>query len=183
MSEKSIKAEVELNGPGTREELLKLLSEFRTAILVTRDEEGLPRARPLSIVKCDEDGTVWFATAGHSPKVAELTTDQHVAVICHRTRDEAWISMSGVARTLRDPMKAKELWDASMKAWFSGPDDPALTLIRVTPSHAEYYEPKKPFLVRAFSFVKGMITREPPKVGTTKHVELDRLSDPGRFSH
>jgi general stress protein 26 len=183
MSEKSIKAEVELNGPGTKEELVKLLGEFRTAILVTRDDEGMPRARPLSIAKCDADGTVWFATSDHSPKVAELARDEHVAVICHRTRDEAWISMSCLATTVRDPNKVKELWDASMRAWFSGPEDPALVFIRVQPIHAEYYEPKKPFFIRPFSFVKGVITREPPRIGTTKHVELERLSDPGRASH
>jgi general stress protein 26 len=182
MSSKSEKSERELNAPGTREELNKLLGDFRTAILVTRDEQGLPRARPLAIQKCEADGTVWFASSDHTPKIDELARDNNVAVICHRTRDEAWISLSGRAELVTDRAKIKDLWTPAMKAWFEGPDDPAIVLIRVKPTHAEYYEPSKPFFVRAFEFVKGMVTREPPKVGTTKHVDLDRLSEPGRFS-
>lgn len=179
MSEKTIKTETELNAPGTRDELVTLVAEFRTAILVTHDEHGMPRARPMAIAKCDPDGTLWFSTSDHSPKVSELSRDGKVAVICHRTRDEAWVSISGRGTMVRDAAKTKELWDVGMKAWFSGPEDPALVFIRVEPIHAEYYEPTKPFVVRALEMVKGMLTKEPPKVGMTKHVDLDRLSDPG----
>jgi general stress protein 26 len=182
MSEKSAKADTELDETGTVGELVELLKEFRTAILVTRDSKGLPRARPLALLRCETDGTLWFSTSP-SPKVDELAADSSVAVICHRPRDEAWVSVSGRARVMKDPAKAKELWNVGMKAWFEGPDDPALLLIEVKPAHAEYYEPSKPFVVRAFEMVKGMVTNEPPKTGTTKHVEMDRLSDPGRLSN
>lgn len=182
MSEKSVKADVESDETGTREELGKLLGEFRTAILSTLDDHGMPRARPMAIVRCEPDGSVWFATSETSPKVAELARDNSVGVICHRSRDEAWISITGRARVMRDPAMAKELWNVGMKAWFTGPDDPALLLIQVTPVHAEYYEPSKPFVVRAFELVKGMVTNEPPKLGTTKHIDPNRLSEPGRLS-
>lgn len=173
----------ELNAQGSRAELIELLSEFRTGILVTRDDRGLPRARPLAILKCDRDGAVWFATSDHTPKIEEILRDPGVAVICHRTRDEAWISLSGGASLTRDRERARELWNAGMRAWFSGPDDPSLVLIRVAPRHAEYYEPKKPFLVRALELAKGMVGNEPPKIGTTKHLDFDRLSEPGRLSY
>jgi general stress protein 26 len=182
MSDKSQKAERDLNTTGTREELTALLKEFRTGILVTRDDRGMPRARPMAIAKCEADGSVWFATSSHTPKVDEIVRDTNVAVICHRNRDEAWISLSGRAELVRDRKKLEELWDPSMKAWFESKDDPAILLIRVTPIHAEFYEPNKPFFARAFEFAKGVVTREPPKLGETKHLDLNRLSDPGRLS-
>ena len=182
MSDKSQRAEKELNEPGTREELKRLLGEFRTAILVTHQDDGLPRARPMAIARCEGDGSVWFTSSEKTPKIDEIARDANVAVICHRSRDEAWISLSGRAELVEDRAKIKELWHPSMKAWFAGPDDPSIMLIRVTPVHAEYYEPSKPFLVRAFEFAKGLITREPPKLGATKHIDLNRLSEPGRLS-
>lgn len=182
MSEKTRTIEAEENATGSRAELCAMLKQFRTALLVTHDEAGRPRARPLAIAKVEEDGTIWFATAVHSPKVLEITKDAAVAVICHRDRDEAWISLSGAAMLSRDRAKIAELWDVGMKAWFTGPDDPALLLVKVTPMHAEYYDAKKPMVARAFEMVKGIVTDAAPKTGTTKHVDLDRLSEPGRLS-
>lgn len=182
MSEKTEKHEQKQNESGSREELRALLDEFRTAMLVTHDEHGLPRARPMAIVDRD-DTSVWFATTRPSPKVREIRDDEKVAVICHRSRDEAWISLSGRATLVNDPEKAKQVWDVGMQAWFSGPDDPALILVRVDPVHAEYYEPQKSLVGRAFEFAKGVVTNEPPKLGTVKHVDVERLSDPGRLSH
>jgi general stress protein 26 len=133
MSEKTHRAEHELNAPGTREELSKLLAEFRTGILVTRDDGGMPRARPLAIAKHDADGSLWFATPDHTAKVEEIARDGNVGVICHRTRDEAWISISGRAQLVRDRAKIKELWDASMKAWFAGPTIPPSSSFALRP--------------------------------------------------
>jgi general stress protein 26 len=180
MSEKTRTIELQENVSGRRDELRDLLLQFRTALLVTHDEVGRPRARPLAIAKVEDDGTVWFATAAHSPKVAELRQDSACAVICHRDRDEAWISISGTATLVRDREKINGLWDSWMRAWFEGPDDPALLLLKVSPSHAEYYEAKKPMVRRAFEMLKGMVTHSAPKTGVTKH--LFRLSEPGRLS-
>lgn len=183
MSEKTYEGEARQNTEGSRTELRDLLRDFRTAMLVTIDAQGFPRARPLAIAKIEDDDRVWFATPEHSPKVGEIAADSKVAVLCHRTRDDAWISLSGTARLLRDPLMAADLWSVGLKAWFSGPDDPALLLIEVRPIHAEYYEAHKPMIARAVEMVRGILSNEPPDLGPTKHVVLDRLSEPGRLSH
>jgi general stress protein 26 len=182
MSEKTRELEIEENETGSREELRDLLKQFRTALLVTHDDAGRPRGRPLAIAKIEDDATIWFATASHSPKVLEIANDAAVAVICHRDSDEAWISLSGAATLVRDRAKIAELWDVGMKAWFDGPDDPSLVLVKVKPSHAEYYDAKKPMVARAFEMLKGIVTNAPPKTGSTKHVDIGRLSEPGRLS-
>lgn len=183
MSEKTKKAEAQQNTSGSRDELRDMLRHFRTAMLVTHDTTGTPRARPLVIVKVEDDARVWFATTDHSPKIKEIAGDAGVAVVCHRSSDEAWISVSGHARLVRDRDKARSMWSPGLSAWFSGPDDAALLLIEVVPTHAEYYAADEPMVARAFQFAKGILTHEPPKTSPIKHVELDRLSDPGRISH
>jgi general stress protein 26 len=181
-SEKMNKGEAQ-NVTGTRAELRELLGQFRTALLVTTDDHGYPRARPLAIAMVEADGRVWFATNENTPKVTEIATDAKVAVLCHRSRDEAWISLSGTARLVRDMATARRVWHPELKAWFSGPDDPSLMLIEVRPKHAEYYEASKPMIARAFEMVKGMVTHEQPFIGATKHVTIERYSDPGSRPH
>ncbi|MGZ3418957.1 MAG: pyridoxamine 5'-phosphate oxidase family protein [Polyangiales bacterium] len=182
MSDKTRQIEAQENESGSRDELRELLKQFRTAFLVTHEGAGRPRGRPLAIAKVEDDATVWFATASHSPKVAEIANDAAACVLCHRDRDEAWVSLSGAATLVRDRAKIAELWGANMKPWFEGPDDPAIVLVKVKTAHAEYYESKKPMIARVFEMIKGMVTHAAPKIGQTKHFEVGRLSEPGRLS-
>ena len=186
MSEKTHAIEEQQNTRGSRAELRDLLKEFDIAMLVTRDEQGVPRGRPMAVVAIDRDATVWFATADHAPKVQEIERDATVAAIFFRDRDKAWISLSGSAQLVRDRAKIREVWSPTMRAWFSDVDDPSILLIRVEPRHGEYYEPKKTVVGRVFEMVKGAVTGTPPATGPVKHVrqiDFDRLSEPGRLSH
>ncbi len=54
---------------------------------------------------------------------------------------QSFVSVSGRARLLRDPDKARELWTQRVKPWFpSGLDDPDLGLAEVTVETAEYWD-------------------------------------------
>jgi general stress protein 26 len=97
-----------------RERLGKLVSEFDTAMLVTRAGDGM-RARPLSIADRQADGTIYFSTAIESPKVHELEADPHVDVVMQDGR--RFVSLSGTAHIVRDrscwyspPIAARSDW-------------------------------------------------------------------------
>jgi general stress protein 26 len=45
----------------------------------------------------------------------------------------------GITTIVDDAAKAEELWSAPMKAWFEGPDDPNLVLLRVDVDTAEFW--------------------------------------------
>jgi general stress protein 26 len=186
MSDKTKGLEQKQNTTGTRAELRDLLREFDLGILVTRDEQSIPRGRPMAVAGVDDDGTLWFLSPEHMPKVREIERDAMVAAIFSRDRDKAWVSVSGRASLVKDRKKIGELWKPTMGAWFEGPNDPAIVLIRVEPQHAEYYEPNKGPVGRVFELVKGVVTGQAPSMGAVKHVEkgdLERLSEPGRLSH
>ncbi|GAC1570875.1 MAG: hypothetical protein NVS3B20_02670 [Polyangiales bacterium] len=177
-STKSAQAQ-EHNEPGNREELRTVLKGFHEAMLVTRDSSGLPRARPMAVLTHEADSSLWFATNHDSPKVHEIEHDPLVAAVFTRESDRAWVSVSGRGALIRSPERAKELWSVGLQAWFSGPDDPSLLLIRVEPHHAEYFEPKGTKVSRMFELVKGALTGSAPDMGNVKHVnrvELTRKS-------
>lgn len=167
---KDQKAIEQSNESGTREELLALLTEFDTGMLVTKDEHGFPRARPMALRMREHDHALWFITSDEAPKTLEIERDPHVGAIFYRGRDRAWVSVSGRAALIRDRQRTKELWTPAMKMYFEGPDDPSILLVRIEPNHAEFYEPTKPKVVRVFEMIKGMVTNAPPDLGAVKHV-------------
>lgn len=164
---------------GSLDELREVLAEFTTAMLVTHDTNGYPRARPMELLR--NDGELWFATRDDAPKVEELERDAKVACVFFRERDRAWISVSGSVQMVRDPVQARALWTPAMSPWLSSPDDPRLLLLRLSPAHAEYFEPAAGPIGHALEVIKGALTRRAKETGPVKHVEareLYRLSEP-----
>jgi general stress protein 26 len=122
-----------------RDHLKKLLGDFDTAMLVTRSADGGMRARPLAIADKRDDGTLYFATSAGSPKVDEIDADAHVNVTMQDGR--RFVSLSGVARLVRDRGLVERLWSEGWKVWFpQGKDDPSLRLLVVEPTEAAYWD-------------------------------------------
>lgn len=123
-----------------RERLKKLIDDFDTAMLVTRTESGGLRSRPLSIVHNDDDPqSLYFSTAIGSPKVRELEADPCVNVCMQNKRQ--FVSLTGVARLVKDQGLIDKLWSEAWKIWFpEGKDDPSLRILIVEPSEAAYWD-------------------------------------------
>src|SRR3954454_15714455 len=95
--------------------LHELIAGFDTAMLVTHFDGGGLRARPLSVAKAHDDGTVYFSTSIESPKVAELEAEEHVAVTFQDSK--RYVSLSGTARVTRDRGLIDRLWSEAWKVW------------------------------------------------------------------
>ena len=145
-----------------RQRLSELVSRFDTAMLVTRTGDGGMRARPLSIADTGEEGALYFSTAIDSPKVHELEMDPHIAVVMQDGR--RYVSVSGVARVVRDRALIDRLWSASWKIWFpKGKDDPSLCLLHVEPIEAAYWDMSGREGVKyAFQMAKAFLTGTQP---------------------
>jgi general stress protein 26 len=123
-----------------RDRLKELMGDFDTAMLVTRTEDGALRSRPLSIAHNDDDQeALYFSTAIDSPKVSELSADPRVNV-CMQDKHR-FVSVTGVARLVRDRALIDKLWSEGWKIWFpKGKDDPSLCILIVEPSEAAYWD-------------------------------------------
>ena len=162
---------------GVRKDLRKLaelIEEAEVGMLTTRDLDGTLRSRPLATLQVTNDGELWFFTSIKSPKIRELDEDNRVNLSYARPSDQIYASVSGRARILRDPEKAKALWTAWAKVWFpDGPDDPELVLVNVRVEKAEYWDAPDTAVGRTISLLKALTTDEGEEaVGENRKIDL-----------
>jgi len=159
-----------------RDRLGELMSQFDTAMLVTRTADGELRSRPLAIARKRDDGALYFSTAIDSPKVVELETDPHVNVAMQNKTQ--FVSVSGHARVSRERELIEDLWSESWKVWFpKGKDDPALAIVIVEPFEAAYWDASGAAGLRyLFESAKAYVTGErPPSDDDERHTAHVKL--------
>ncbi len=140
------------------EKIADLIHEIRTAMLVTLDEHGRPRSRPMGTVESRFDGTIWFFTSVDSAKVAEIEKNAKVNASYAKSSSEAYLSLTGTAEVLNDRERIRELWTPILRVWFENAEDPMIRLIRIDVEEAEYWDTPGGKVASLFSLVKGMVT-------------------------
>jgi general stress protein 26 len=82
-----------------------------------------------------------------------------------------YLCISGDGVVTDDRAKIRELWNAFAEAWFEGPDDPNIRLLRVAPHEAHYWEtPGK--AVTAVNMAIAAATGTHPKAGKERKVDM-----------
>lgn len=141
------------------EKFSELIGDIRFAMLTTVAEDGSLRSRPMAKLGKDFDGDLWFFTEDDSGKVDEITEENHVGVSFAEPEKQKYVSVSGLARVVRDKARAKELWTPAAKAWFpKGVDDPHLALLRVRVRTIEYWDSPNSKMVQLYGFAKAVLT-------------------------
>lgn len=153
---------------GTREKLLELLKSFRNAMLVTQSENKL-RSRPMVLLKIEDNGDLWFISGIESGKIDDI--HRHPEVNVSLQEDRKYLSLSGHATIVQSREKIDELWSEECKVWFpKGKADPAIALIRVSPSEGEYWDNEGAqgikYMIQA---VKAYVTGTTPEVDKGQH--------------
>ena len=121
--------------------LREMIKGIEFAMLTTAEEDGSLRSRPMRTLDVEFDGNLYFFTKAGAPKVGEIEQDRHVCVSYAAPKDERYVSMSGIARLLRDRAKMEELWSPGLETWFPDKlEDPELALLWISVTQAEYWE-------------------------------------------
>lgn len=157
-----------------RQKVWELIKEIRIALLVTTGSGGRLHARPMAAMNKVFDGVLWFATREGTPKLDEIADHTQVLLAYSEPKSQDYVSVSGAATLVHDPAQVKALWSEPMRVWFpKGPDDPDITLIKVTVESAEYWDAPSSAWVYATGYAKARLTGESPKdVGTNKVVDF-----------
>ena len=104
--------------------------------------------RPMAVQKVDDAGNLWFLSASDSHKNAELETDTAVQLLFQGSDYTDFLTVYGRATINNDTAIIQELWNPVFKTWFTeGKDDPRITVIKITPSEAYYWDTKHAQLV------------------------------------
>ena len=123
---------------------LKELAEDIGVCMFCTDLGRVPfQTRPMATQKVDENGDLWFLSAASSDKNDEIRHDSDVQLLYAKNSDAHFLSVLGKASVSRDKAKIDELWNKMAEAWFKGgKEDPNLTVVKVTPSEAYYWDTK-----------------------------------------
>lgn len=148
-------------------EILKdKIKEIKFAMLTTLEADNEFHTRPMATQQMDADGTLWFFTYNDSAKVYEVEKDKKVGLSYADPGSETYVAATGTAEVVRDRNKINELWSDILKAWFpNGKDDPQIALLKITLSHAEYWDRPGGKMVKLFQMAKAYVTGEPDSGG------------------
>lgn len=161
----------------TTRKLTALIKDIGTAMLTTVAPDGGLRSRPMATQgRGLENGEVWFFTGDNSGKVSEIEAEHEVNLAYAEPKEQRYVSLSGSARVLRDPERAKKLWSPEVKAWFpGGPEDPHLALLRVRVHTAEYWDAPSGKMASLLALAKQKISGQSAgDIGQHEKVSLAR---------
>lgn len=158
------------------QEAARILAEkirgVRFATLTTVSEGGSLHGRPMATQEAEFDGDIWFFTYASSQKVADIRANPQVNLGYNNPDKNLWVNVSGTAEQVTDRAKMRELWEPPLRAVFpDGVDDPNLTLLRVTPERAEYWDGPATGIGKIVAFARSLASggKTPPG----KDVKLD----------
>jgi general stress protein 26 len=139
------------------------IKDVRFGMFTTIDGSGMLTSRPLTTQQIDREGNMWFYTSDEAPFTHELEHHSDVNVSFSSPEQSLYLSVSGRAVLVRDSIKARELWNPMVKAWFAGGlNDPHLAMIRVQIHSAEYWDAGSSKMKQLVALAKAAITGERP---------------------
>jgi len=123
---------------------LKELAESIDICMFCTKLDQLPiTARPMSCNQVDDDGNLWFISNARSNKNFEIKQDDKVQLFFSKITDSHYLSVFGHANIYTDKSHIEDHWVPMAKAWFEeGKDDSDVTVIRVEPTNAYYWDTK-----------------------------------------
>lgn len=149
-----------------------MMKDIGFAMLTTEDAGNL-RARPMVAAQKEFDGNLWFFTRASSHKVQEAGNGHAVGVTYAEPSKQDYVSLSGHAQVVRDKAAIEEHWQEAMRTWFpGGKDDPDIALLKVEIEMAEYWDAPNSAMVHAYGYVKAALTGTPPDGGENEKIKF-----------
>ncbi len=156
----------------TRQKLWSMMKDVGFAMLTTEDG-GKLRARPMINAQDEFDGTIWFFTKASSHKVDEVKQDHEVGVTYADAGKQEYVSLSGRATLVTDKSTVAAHWSEPMRTWFpKGVEDPEAALLKIDVEAAEYWDAPNSTMVHAFGYLKARLTGEPPHPGENEKIRF-----------
>ena len=149
-----------------------IIERTGVCMLTTQSPHGL-RARPLQPRPDRATGLIWFVTDRRSGKEHEIEAESDVGLVFTDAAAKAYLSITARAEVLPDHEQAAAIWKSADNAWWRGPDDPNVCVLKITPRTAELWDGPASKAVAVFEFVKARLTGEKPNLGENRKVTVD----------
>ncbi|UZD24425.1 pyridoxamine 5'-phosphate oxidase family protein [Algoriphagus halophytocola] len=134
----------DLMGSEAVEKIRGLIDKSGSCFFVTSTSlNNSHKSRPMSVQKTDDAGNIWFLSAKDSMKNMEIAADTDVTLYFQGSSYSDFLELNGHAVISDDRAKIEELWDPTVKAWFTeGKDDPRISVIQFIPDSGYYWDNK-----------------------------------------
>jgi general stress protein 26 len=148
-----------------------IVEKVGVCMLTTQSPGGL-RARPLEARPDRKAGIIWFVTDLRSGKEHEISAEHDVGLTFIDPKEKAYLSLTARAEVRIDHAQAAAIWRSTDNAWWNGPDDPHVCVLRVQPLTAELWDGPASAAVAAFELAKARLTGEKPDLGENRKVTV-----------
>lgn len=139
--------------------LQNMAKEVKVCMFCTYDSTNRLQTAPMSTNKVDEEGNIWFISDKNSQRNTDLAGNDTTDLIFGDPAKENYISVHGSSEVLYDKEIIKDLWNPIVKTWFQGGvDDPNISVIKVTPDDAYYWDTKHGKMVSFIKIIAGAVT-------------------------
>jgi general stress protein 26 len=160
-----------MSGQDKHARVWDIIETVGVCMLTTHSAGGL-RARPLEPRPDRDSGLIWFVTDARSGKEHEIEADDDVGLIFINHKQKAYLSITARAEVRHDHAKAAEIWKSTDSAWWKGPDDPNVCVLRVRPITAELWDGPASKAVAIAEFAKAKLTGQKPDLGENRKVTV-----------
>ena len=141
------------------EKMRELAESAKICHFVTALSQTPLNSRPMATQEVDDEGNFWFLSKESSNKNHEIEEDPEVQLFFSNHSSSEYLTVFGYAERITDRKKLEELWNPMAKAWFTeGKDDPEISIIRVRPADAYYWDTKSNKVVSLVKIATAAVT-------------------------
>lgn len=123
-----------MNQEKLKESIEHILNNSFTGTMATV-KNNVPYSRYMTFL--NQNLVLYTLTHKETDKVEEVAENPHTHILLGYEGDgfgDSYVEFSGKVTILDDDQWKQKLWNDSMKAWFNGPEDPNLIVLKITPT-------------------------------------------------
>lgn len=163
---KSSDEKKDLLGREAIEKMKELVGHNAICMFTSSVGEVPLHTRPMTTQEVDDQGNFWFLSSKDSHKNFEISSDARIQLLFANTSASEYLTVYGTATVIDDRKKIEEMWSPLAKAWFEqGKDDPNVSLIKVSPEDAYYWEPKRNKMITLFKMAASAVSGKRMEIG------------------
>ena len=149
-----------LNNKEAIDKLKSLVNNIMICLFCTdlKTDDGAT-CRPMSAVKVCDQGNIWFFSEKDSDKNEAIVKDKDVQLSFSDPGKGSYLVVNGEAEIILDKTIIEDLWTPAAKIWFKqGKDDPNISVIKVKPNSAYYWDTDGNRMINLLKMVASVVT-------------------------
>lgn len=142
------------------EKLKGLVDDIKVCLFCTdlKTDDGAT-CRPMTAMKVCDEGNIWFFSEKNSDKNKAIAADKDVQLFFSHPGKSSYMVVNGKAEITLDKVIIAELWTPAVAIWFKeGEFDPNVSVIKVTPHNAYYWDTDDSRMINFLKMVASVAT-------------------------